>query len=243
MWFLVFLFQVAFGGEVPTAAELLAAMDANLQSSSQESVTKMIVNDGRRTREYRMSVVARGREDAAVAYLEPARDSGTKMLKVGEQMWIYLPRSERVQKISGHMMRQGMMGSDLSYEDMMTTEDFDERYDASVVGEVELAGRKHWLLDANAKDPSVTYPRRKMWIDAEYLVPTKQELYAVSGMLLKTWSMEDIREIDGKNVPMKMVIVDELKEGSSTTMVTESLKFDVPLEGEVFSRRWLERRE
>ena len=42
-------------------------------------------------------------------------------------------------------------------------------------------------------------------------------------------------------MPMLMVIADELKEGSATTTITESLSFDVQLEEEVFSRRWLER--
>ena len=42
-------------------------------------------------------------------------------------------------------------------------------------------------------------------------------------------------------MPMLMVIADELKEGSATTIITESLSFDVQLEEEVFSRRWLER--
>jgi hypothetical protein len=60
-------------------------------------------------------------------------------------------------------------------------------------------------------------------------------------MLLKTWTMGDVKAIDGKNVPMKMVITDALKEGSSTTIETLEMKFDVPLEDEVFSRRWLER--
>jgi hypothetical protein len=134
-----------------------------------------------------------------------------------------------------------MMGSDVSYEDMMATDDFDELYDAKVVGSEALDGRPHWKVEATARDGSVTYPKRVMWIDAEWLIPAKQELYALSGMLLKTWTMGDVKAIDGKNVPMKMVITDALKEGSSTTIETLEMKFDVPLEDEVFSRRWLER--
>ena len=48
-----------------------------------------------------------------------------------------MPRAERVQKISGHMLRQGMMGSDMSYEDMLEAADFEEKYEAEVVGEEE----------------------------------------------------------------------------------------------------------
>lgn len=225
----------------PTAAELMASMDANLQSKSQKSVATMIVDDGRRVREFKMSLISRGRDDSAVEYLEPAREKGTKMLKTDDQMWLYLPKAERIQKISGHMMRQGMMGSDMSYEDMMSDADFDEMYDGKVIGSELVDGRKQWKLEAVAKDASITYPKRVIWIDDAYRIPTKQELYGLSGMLMKTWTMSDVKVVDGKNVPMKMVIDDALKEGSSTTFVQEELTFDVPLEDEVFSRRWLER--
>ena len=225
----------------PTAAELLAALDGNLQSDSQESTVQMTVNDGRRSRTFSMTSIARGRTHSAIEYQTPKREKGTRMLKVDGQIWLYFPRAERVQKISGHMMRQGMMGSDVSYEDMMTSADFDDMYDAKIIGEDTVDGRKHWKLEATAKDASVSYPKRIIWIDDEYRIPTKQELYALSGLLLKTWTMSDIKQIDGKNVPMKMVISDELKKGSSTTIITESITFDIPLQDQIFSRRWLER--
>jgi len=188
-----------------------------------------------------MHVISRGRDSSAMEYLAPDREKGTRMLKVDDQMWLYLPKAERVQKISGHMMRQGMMGSDVSYEDMMATDDFDEMYSARVLGSEDIDGRKQWKLEATANDTTITYPKRIIWIDDEHRIPTKQELYALSGMLLKTWTMSDIRVVGDQNVPMRMTITDALKEGSATTIVTEELTFDVALEDEVFSRRWLER--
>ena len=234
------MFLAAFAAD-PTAAELMAALDGNLQSETQKSTATMIIDDGKRQREFKLVAVSRGRDDSAIEYLEPAREKGTRMLKTTDQMWLYLPRAERVQKISGHMMREGMMGSDVSYEDMMSNADFDELYDGKVVGSEAIDGRKHWKLEATAKDTSITYPKRMIWIDDGYRIPTKQELYALSGMLLKTWTMSDVKVIDGKNVPMKMVLNDALKEGSSTTVITTEVTFDVPLTDEVFSRRWLER--
>ncbi len=225
----------------PTAAELMAAMDHNLQSENQESTVTMIIDDGRRKREFKMHIIGRGRTQSAIEYEAPNREKGTKMLKMDDQLWIYMPKAERVQKISGHMMRQGMMGSDMSYEDMMSTADFDEMYDATVLGSEELDGRTHWKIEALAKDGTIAYPKRVIWIDEAYMIPTKQELYALSGMLLKTWTMSNVQVIDGQNMPMLMVIADELKEGSATTIITETLSFDVQLEEEVFSRRWLER--
>ena len=77
---------------------------------------------------------------------------------------------------------------------------------------------------------------------AETLMPLKQELFALSGMKMKTWTMGDIREVEGRQVAYKMVIADELKQGSKTVITVDDVTFGVELEAEVFSRRWLERR-
>ena len=142
----------------PTAEELLAAMDEVLQFDTRTSTATMEVIDARRIRPYRMKSYPRGQDDAAVLYLEPAREKGTKLLRKDDNLWLYMPRAERVQKISGHMLRQGMMGSDMSYEDMLEAADFEERYEAEVVGEDETAGRPCWKLEARARDDSVSYP-------------------------------------------------------------------------------------
>ncbi len=233
---------VALAGEFPDPVQLLHSMDANLQFDTRTSITTMQVVDSRHTREYRMLTHARGLDEAAVEYLSPEREKGTKMLKLGDNLWLYLPRSERVQKISGHMLRQGMMGSDISYEDLMQGTDFEDMYEATVKAEDLLDGRPCWKLEAIARDDTVSYPRRVLWIDEEWLIPSRQELYALSGMLLKVWTMTEVREIAGRQVPMLMEIEDKLKQGSRTVLRIEDLQFGVDLEDEVFSQRWLERR-
>lgn len=226
----------------PTADELLTWMDREMQFDTRTATTRMVVADGRTTRTYEMRTFGRGLDEAAVEYLAPDREKGTRMLKKGDQLWLYMPRAERTQKISGHMMRQGMMGSDISYEDMMASADFREQYAAVVEGEDTVDGRKCWKLVADAKDASVTYPRRIIWVDQESHLPLRQELYALSGMLLKTWTMSGLQKVDGRWIASHMVIADQLRQGSRTELTTSDVHFGVALEDEVFSLRWLERK-
>lgn len=228
--------------QTPTADELLDAMDKALQFDTRTARTTMTVVDGDRTRTYDMQSFARGTTDAAVEYLAPARDKGTRMLKKGDDLWLYMPRAERTQKISGHLLRQGMMGSDISYEDMMEAAEFRKRYAAKVLGEEELGGRPCWKVEATAKDDTVSYPRRVIWIDKETMVPTRQELFALSGMLLKTWEMSDVKQVEGRWTAMKMELADKLRQGSKTVLTLDSVTYGVALKSEVFSLRWLERR-
>jgi outer membrane lipoprotein-sorting protein len=240
---LTLLFPSLAEAAKPTAEELLAAMDEVLQFDTRTSTATMQVIDARRTRSYTMKTYARGQDEAAIVYLEPAREKGTKMLMKEDNLWLYMPRAERVQKISGHMLRQGMMGSDMSYEDLLEAADFEEMYQAELIGEEETAGRDCWKLEATARDRSVSYPKRLIWIDKENMVPLRQELFALSGMLLKVWTMSEIEMISGRPVATRMEISDQLKQGSRTLFLLEEVSFGVELEDEVFSRRWLERAE
>jgi outer membrane lipoprotein-sorting protein len=227
----------------PTADELLARIDAQLTYDSRTSKVRMIVANPRRTREFSMVTYGRGADDAAIEYLEPARDKGTKMLKKANEMWLWLPSVERVQKISGHMLREGMMGSDVSYEDMMDNSELRKLYTATVSGADAVDGRACWKVEMVATTEEVAYAKRVTCIDQETYIPLKQELYALSGMLLKTWTMSDVRKDGERWVPHRMRIEDELQDGTYTEIVIEESTFGVTLPDEVFTLRWLERVE
>lgn len=232
----------ALSATAPGGEELLAAMDRNLTADSRTSRIRMTIT-GRRTRVYEMVSYGRGEEDAAVEYVLPAREKGTRMLKLGGELWIYLPQVDRVQKISGHMLRQGMMGSDLSYEDLMTSRETRRRYRAAVTGEEPMEGRPCWKLELTARDDTVAYPKRVLWVDRETMIPLRQDLFALSGMLLKTWTMADVKAYpDGRRYPATMTIRDHLKKDSVTRLDFLELSFGAELERETFSLRWLERR-
>lgn len=225
----------------PTAEELMAAMDRNMTFEARKTRSVMTV-EGRRTRSYEMVSYGRGEEDAAVEYISPARDKGTRMLKLGDELWLYMPSVDRVQKISGHMLRQGMMGSDVSYEDMMASRELRKHYTAKVTGESTVDGHACWTLELNAKNDTVTYPKRITSVDKVTAIPLKQELYALSGMLLKTWTMSDVKEFpNGRKFPTRMTVQDHVKKESVTKIEFKDVEFGVDFPKEVFSLRWLER--
>jgi outer membrane lipoprotein-sorting protein len=226
----------------PTADELLDRMDDNMTFEARRVRIVMTV-EGRRTRTYEMVSYGRGEEDSAMEYLSPARDKGTRMLKLGDELWLYMPSVERVQKISGHMLRQGMMGSDVSYEDMLASREMRKRYEAKVTGEDAVEGRACWTLEMVAKDDTVTYPKRVSCIDKETYIPLEQDLYALSGMLLKTWTMSHPKAFpNGRSFPMKMTIRDHVRKESVTKIEFVEMDFGIEFPKEVFSLRWLERR-
>lgn len=244
LWTMVMLVAalgVLSPAQAATVPEILSKIDNNLTFETRESWITMTVTKGERVKVYKMHSYGRGQDEAAVEYLEPARDKGTKMLKKASELWMWMPGVEKVQKISGHMLRQSMMGSDMSYEDLMQAAKWQNLYGGTILGEETLDGRTCWKIELKATSPDVSYPRRMMWVDQATYVPIKQELYALSGTLLKTWTMTDVKAFGSRQFPTRMVIEDKLQQGSRTEIVFTDLKFAVPLVDEVFDVRWLER--
>ena len=217
--------------------DIIKAMDNNLNAKSRVLTSRMIVHGRRasRTIESRNWVI--GTDQAFTEYLSPPREAGTKMLKLGDKLWTYSPQTDRVIQISGHMLRQSVMGSDMSYNDMMEDRPMEELYEATLEGSIMIDGRDHWIMVLEARVKGLSYPKRRAWIDKEYLLPTKEELYAKSGKLLKTSTMEGIKRVQGRWFPSRFVFKDELKRNSKgTEWVIDDIKFDVDIPDSRFSK-------
>jgi len=241
------IYGIAFSGlllitvfgqsEQITAEGLIKAMDANLYAKSRVLTSKMIVHGRRSSRTIESRNWIKGIDEAYTVYLSPPREAGTKMLKSGDKLWTYSPQTDRVIQISGHMLRQSVMGSDISYNDMMEDRPLTDLYEATIEGSKLIDGRKHWILFLEAKVTGLSYHKRRAWVDAEYLLPMKEELYAKSGKLLKSTSMDGIKKIQGRYFPSRFIFKDELKRNSKgTEWVIDDIQFDVEIPDHIFSK-------
>ena len=220
--------------------EIIVAMDNNLNAKSRIMKSKMIVKGRRSTRTIESKNWVIGANKAFTEYLSPPREAGTKMLKLDDKLWTYSPQTDRVIQISGHMLRQSVMGSDMSYNDMMEDRPIQDLYNATLEGSVNMNGRKHWILYLEAKIDGLSYPKRRSWIDVEYLLPMKEELYAKSGKLLKTSAMDGVKKIQDRWFPSRFLYKDELKRNSKgTEWVIEDISFDMNVPSNRFTKAML----
>ena len=237
--FLSFTFLLGQSNDM-SVQEIIQAMDDNLNAKSRILTSKMIVHGRRSSRTIESKNWVVGIDKAFTEYLSPPREAGTKMLKDGDKLWTYSPQTDRVIQISGHMLRQSVMGSDMSYNDMMEDRPLIELYEATLEGSVEINGRDHWIMLLEAKVKGLSYPKRRAWIDKEYLLPMKEELYAKSGKLLKTSTMDGIKKVQGRWFPSRFVFKDELKRNSKgTEWIIDEIEFDVNIPDSRFSKALL----
>tara|TARA_B100000131_G_C18123653_1_gene613843 strand:+ start:99 stop:503 length:405 start_codon:yes stop_codon:yes gene_type:complete len=132
------------------------------------------------------------------------------------------------------------MGSDMSYNDMMEDRPMQEIYIAKIVGSEKTDNRDHWVIEMEAKVKGLPYPKRKVWVDKEYFLPSKEELYAKSGKLLKTSTLSDFKKVGARWFPTKFNYKDELKRNSKgTEWIIENIKFDSEIPKSRFSKALL----
>lgn len=220
----------------PDADEILRKVDENMYSESRIVESEMTIHGRRTSRTISSRTYSVGDQRSFTEYLSPRREEGTKMLKLEDQLWMYSPSTDRVIQISGHMLRQSVMGSDLSYEDMMESQKLTDVYSAEVTGNEHIDERETWVLTLIAKTDDVNYYSRKIWIDSERFIPLQEELFAKSGQLLKRTEMKEVKNIGGRWFPTTIVFTDVLKDGDGTEFKITGIEFNADIPEHIFSR-------
>ena len=222
--------------EPPSGEDILKRVDANIGSDNKISVAEMTIHGRRGSRSIKSKSWLQGQEKSFTEYLAPPREAGIKMLKLDDQLWTYIPSTDRTIKISGHMLRQSVMGSDLSYDDMMEDPKLLNLYEANVIGEEILLDRPCWVLELTAIKEEISYHSRKIWVDKERYVSLKEDRFARSGKLLKTFEVKEIKRIQNRWIPAHMVFKDALKSGKGTEFILESIEFNASIPEHIFTK-------
>ncbi|KXS40341.1 MAG: negative regulator of sigma E activity [Candidatus Frackibacter sp. T328-2] len=224
-----------------TAEEIMQQVDEYQHLKSARMKSMMIITKGNRTMTKKMVSLIKGAEYGLTKFLNP-RDKGSKFLKRSDDLWMFFPDAEEIIKISGHMLEQGMMGSDFSYQDMMESAKLTDLYHFKVIREEKLNGRLCYVMEGIKKEGAdAAYYRRISWIDKERFIPLKEELYARSGRLLKVMKTKEMKKIDGRWFPTYQIVDNKLKRRTKTEFKVNSIQFNVDIPKNTFSLRNLRR--
>jgi outer membrane lipoprotein-sorting protein len=227
---------VAAAAQAPDGATVLRRVDENMGADNKITTSEMIVRGRRGSRTVSSRSWIQGRAKSFTEYLDPPREKGTKMLRLADQLWTYTPASDRTILISGHMLRQSVMGSDLSYEDMLEDQRLVALYDAVVTGEARVGDRPSWVLELSSRGGEIAYYKRKVWVDKERDVVLREERFAKSGKLLKTTEVRSVERMKDRWVPTRVIFKDALKEGEGTEFIVKAMEFNATIPDHLFTK-------
>lgn len=224
-----------------TPREMLERVDRNMTVDAAHARARMTIfyREGD-TRALEFESWSTGQDRSFLEFTAPARDAGSRFLRLEDAMWIFLPRAGKSVRIQGHMLRQGLMGSDFSYGDASERPSMIEDYDATIERSETLDGRPTVVLFLAGKRSDLAYPTRRIWVDSERFVPLKEERFARSGKLLKTATLSDVRRLGNRWYPFALELDNALQADTRTRLDFLELEFNVDVPDEYFTRRYLE---
>ncbi len=170
--------------------DILRKVDRNLEPQSYEMYRKLInIEPNGAKKEFVLFSVKKGKDKVAALFLAPSSDKGRATLRLGDNMWLYIPNVGKPVRITS---LQSVTGGVFNNADILRI-DYSEEYNVESAVEEKDA----YLLSMKAKTGEVAYDRLKMWVDRKVLLPTRIEAYAASGMLIKTIHFSDIKDFGG----------------------------------------------
>jgi outer membrane lipoprotein-sorting protein len=193
--------------------ELLRQVDANMQPESYEMYRKLInIEPDGKKKEFVLYTVKKGQEKMVALFLSPASEKGRATLRLGENMWLYIPNVGRPIRITS---LQSVVGGVFNNSDILRL-DYSLEYDAGELVENE----ETYQLELNAKSTSVAYDRLKMTIDKKTIQPLIIECYTASGMLIKSLRYSKIKDFgDGLVRPSVLETDSPLHKGYKSVML------------------------
>jgi outer membrane lipoprotein-sorting protein len=211
--------------------EILKKVDANLQPESFESYRKLInIEPSGAKREFLLYTLKKGNDKIVSLFLSPASEKGRATLRLGDNMWLYIPNVGKPVRITS---LQSVVGGVFNNADIMRL-DYNVEYDVQKIDEQ----KSEYVLDLKAKTAAVAYDKLKMWVDKKAIVPTKVECYAATGLLIKTLYFKEIKPFEGVQRPSVIETDSPLYKGYQSIIAYANVKKKIVAD-EVFTLEFL----
>lgn len=227
------------GQQPPDVEAVLARLDDLYRSTSSIARMEILVTSPRSTRSLRLRAWTRGEDEALVVIEAPPREEGIATLRVGQNLWNYLPRIARTIRVPPSMMLGSWMGTDITNDDLVKESSLRKDF-TSRLGTRSTAPPGWWIL-LDAKPGVVGRWARIELLVSDELLPVEERHFDRRGRLARTMAFDDIKVLGGRRLPAHLTLVPTDTPGQRTEVRYLELQFNVKLPDDTFSLARLER--
>jgi outer membrane lipoprotein-sorting protein len=227
------------GDDTALINKIVSSFDELYKSSASYAVIEMEITTPHWARTLKMKTWSLGMEKMLVKILAPKKERGVGTLKIEDEMWNYLPKTNKVIKVPPSMMMSSWMGSDFTNDDLVREFTFVKDYDFRLI---RSAGAHEGLVYLEARPKPgvpVVWTRVVIAVRESSLLPVWEEYYGERGQLFRRIDFSDIRRFGRREVPAVMELVPANKEGHKTILRYKSIEFDAAVDPEVMTMRHL----
>ncbi len=223
----------------PDVEALLQHLDDLYRSKSSIARIQIDVTGARSTRSMRLRAWTRGEDDVLVLIEAPPRESGTATLRVGNNLWNYLPKIARTIRVPPAAMLGSWMGTDFTNDDLVKESSLRKDFAARIDRRSDTPAG--WWLALEVKPGVVGRWARIDVLVSDDRLPIEERHYDRRGRLARTMSFDEVKVLGGRRLPTHITLLPADLAGQRTEMRYLDLEFDVPLSDDTFSLSRLER--
>lgn len=224
------------------AREIVKKMDELYRSSSSTLTMEMEIITPHWTRTLKMNAWSIGMDKTFIRILTPKKEKGIATLRIENEMWNFLPKTNKVMKIPPSMMMGAWMGSDLTNDDLVKEFTLIDDYTFELT-EVENPeeGAVYVKCIPNEGLP-IVWGHVIIAVKEKSYIPLWQKYYDEKGKLMRVLEYKDVKTFGNREIPAVMELVPTHKEGHKTVVRYLEAKFDIKVDKEIFSLRNLRTR-
>ncbi|MCW8918140.1 MAG: outer membrane lipoprotein-sorting protein [Gammaproteobacteria bacterium] len=223
--------------------ELMTHIDRLWRGDTSQATMTMTVKTRRYERTMTMEAWSRGQDYSLVVIREPVKDRGIATLKVRENIWNYLPKINRVTKVPASMMSGSWMGSHFTNDDLVKESTFIDDFESVISFEGERDGTLIYEVTSIPRpDAAVVWGKVVMSIRQDNFAPLVAHYFDEEELLVRLMRFDQIAEVDGRAIPLRMTLLPQDKPDESTVVVYEKIAFGMALDDNFFSLRGLQQR-
>lgn len=249
---LIFIIDISLSaatspGSIETTTEeaisILQEIDDLYRSTSSFSTITMQVQTKHYTRTVRMKGWSKGKEKSLVKILYPLKEKGTTTLKSGNNIYTYLPKTDRTIRLTSGMMMASWMGSHFTNDDLVKESRLADDYDPSITFKGDRDGLQ--VIDFTLmpkSDAPVVWGKIILTIRATDHLPVLSQYFDEDAILARTLIFGEIKNLGGRDLPTVLRVEPADKEEEYTELIYENINFDIELDDSFFSLMQLRRK-
>lgn len=219
------------------AEKIVRKIDELYRSQSSEALVEMEVITPNWQRTLRMKIWSRGMKDTFIRILEPKKEEGFATLRIGNEMWNYLPKTDKVMRIPPSMMMSSWMGSDFTNDDLVKEFTFVESFHFEMTTPESPEPGLLYVKCIPKEGLPIVWGFIVLAVREDDFMPVWEKYYDEKGHLARDMVFKDVRTFGNRRIPSSLELIPRTKEGHKTVLRYIEARFDIPLAPDIFTLR------
>lgn len=224
------------------AEEIVKKIDELYRADTSKAVVEMEITTPHWKRTLKMDAWSRGMDKTFIRILEPKKEHGIATLRIGNEMWNYLPKTNKVMKIPPSMMMSSWMGSDFTNDDLVKEFTFLDSYHFELTTPENPEQGTVYVKCTPKEGLPIVWGHIVIAVKESNTMPLWQKYYDEKGKLMREMVFKEVKTFGDREIPSILELIPQSKEGHKTELRYLEAQFNIQLDEEIFTLRNLRTR-